>query len=259
MKVQLTWKKEKMDELSHRLENIIFQRQESGILHNSFLWFEGIFEAVCSGEEERVQKVIEQEIRLEGEAGVLAKERVRSLKNLVICSVANLSFRIIREQILDAEMAYSISDACIQMVEETKGEEEIFEIAAASCLIFCRYVKCKNLGYHPLVRQAKEYVFKHFHEKIVIEQMAEQIGTSATYLGIVFKKSEGITLHEFIVQEKIERAKNLLRYSEYELMTIAQYLGFASQSHFGTAFKKYTGYTPSAYRSLNNHLYRSKL
>ena len=234
MKVQLKWNQDKMDELSHRLEKILFQRQESGILHNTALWSEGIFEAVCSGDED-------------------------SLRDLVICSVATVTAHIIREGILDSEMAYSISDACIQMVEDTRREEELFEVAGAFCLTLCRHVKKWKSEYHPLVRQTKEYVFKHFHEKIVIEDMAAQLGVSASYLGLIFRKSEGMTLHQFIVREKVERGKNLLRYSDYDLHTISQYLGFASQSHFGREFKKYTGDTPAAYRARKNQLYRDYL
>lgn len=259
MKVQLKWNEDKMDELSHRLEKILFQRQESGILHNTALWSEGIFEAVCSGDEDRVRELMEQEIRLEGEAGILARDPFRSLRDLVICSVATVTAHIIREGILDSEMAYSISDACIQMVEDTRREEELFEVAGAFCLTLCRHVKKWKSEYHPLVRQTKEYVFKHFHEKIVIEDMAAQLGVSASYLGLIFRKSEGMTLHQFIVREKVERGKNLLRYSDYDLHTISQYLGFASQSHFGREFKKYTGDTPAAYRARKNQLYRDYL
>ena len=121
MKVQLKWNQDKMDELSHRLEKILFQRQESGILHNTALWSEGIFEAVCSGDEDRVRELMEQEIRLEGEAGILARDPFRSLRDLVICSVATVTAHIIREGILDSEMAYSISDACIQMGRTPAG------------------------------------------------------------------------------------------------------------------------------------------
>lgn len=259
MRVALKWNQAKMDELSHRLEKVLFQRQEAGILHNTSLWADDIFEAIVSGEESQVQEFMEQEIHLHGEVGILARDQLRNMKNLMICSVANLTFRIIQEQVLDSEMAYSISDACIQMVEDTRLETEIFEVAAAFCLTLCRYVKKRNSEYHPLVRQAKEYVFKHFHEKIVIEEMAEHLQTSSTYLGMIFRKSEGMTLHRFIMREKIERGKNLLRYSDYDIYTISHYLGFASQSHFGKEFKKYTGHTPADYRSLKYRLYREKI
>lgn len=248
-----------MNELSYRLEKVLFQRQEEGILHNTSLWADDIFEAIASGDEHRVQNFLEHEISLNGEVGVLARDQLRNTKNLVICSVASATFRMIQEQILDSEMAYSISETCIQMVEDTKSEEEIFEVAAAFCLTLCRHVNKQNSMYHPLVRQAKEYVFKHFHEKIIIEEMAKQLKTSSTYLGMIFRKSEGMTLHQFIMQEKVNRGKNLLRYSDYDIHTISQYLGFASQSHFGKEFKKYTGYTPAGYRALKNRLYRDNM
>lgn len=259
MRVQLKWNQTKMNELSHRLEKVLFTRQEAGILHNSYLWSENIFEAVASGDESRVQGLFGEEISLEGEAGVLARDQLRSVKNLMICSVASLISRITREEVLDSEIAYSISDACIQLVEDTQREEEIFEVAAAFCLTLCRYVKKRNQEYHPLARQAKEYIFKHFHEKIVIEEMAEQLGTSSSYLGKIFRKSEDMTLHQFIMAEKIERGKNLLRYSDYDIHTISQYLGFSSQSHFGREFKKIVGCTPALYRNLKNQMYRENM
>lgn len=259
MKIQLLWNEKKMNELSHRLEKVIFWRQESGMLHNSVLWADEIFEAICSGDERNVQKLMERELTFEGEAGVLARNELRNFKNLLICSVAHLTFRIIQKQMLDSEMSYSISDACIQMVEDAKDEEELMEIASAFCLTFCRYVQKGAVGYHPLVGQAKEYIFRHFHEKIVVGQMAEQLGVSASYLGQVFRQNEGITLHEFIGREKVERAKNLLRYSDYGLDTISQYLGYSSQSHFGREFKKYTGDTPAVYRNRYSQLYRKKI
>ena len=57
-----------------------------------------------------------------------------------------------------------------------------------------------------------------------------------------------MTLTDFILGEKIEEAKRLLRYSDKSLTLIADYLGFSSQSHFTRIFKKYRGQTPREYR-----------
>lgn len=259
MEIQLKWNQKKMDELSSRLEKILFQRQEEGALHNTPIWNEDLVETILSGDEFRVRRFMEQKIRLEGEVGYFTGDSLRNFKNLIICSVSSISNKILREGDVDAEMVYSISDACIQMVEEAKKEEELLEVAAAYCLTLCRHIKKSGVDYHPLVRQVKEYVFKHFHEKIVIGELAKQLGTTPSYLGMLFRKSENMTLHQFIMYEKVERGKNLLRYSDYDLQEISQYLGFASQSHFGREFKKYTGYTPADYRLKKNQLYRKKL
>lgn len=142
---------------------------------------------------------------------------------------------------------------------EAEREDELLEVGAAYCLTLCRYIHKRNSRYHPLVRQAKEYVFKHFHEKIIIDDMAKQLGTSSTYLGRIFRASENMTLHQFIMNEKMERGKNLLRYSDYDLQAISQYLGFASQSHFGKEFKRYTGETPADFRMKKNQNYRKNM
>ncbi|MCR5005683.1 MAG: helix-turn-helix domain-containing protein [Clostridiales bacterium] len=57
-----------------------------------------------------------------------------------------------------------------------------------------------------------------------------------------------MTLKQFIPQEKVEAAKNMLRFSEYPLSEIAHYLGFSSQNYFGAVFLRYTTKTPAQYR-----------
>ena len=53
---------------------------------------------------------------------------------------------------------------------------------------------------------------------------------------------------EIIRKEKIRLAENMLRYSDYEVKEIANYLSFCSQSYFGNIFRKQTGMTPARYR-----------
>ncbi len=54
----------------------------------------------------------------------------------------------------------------------------------------------------------------------------------------------------FVLKEKIEEAKRLLRYTDKSLNAIAAYLGFSSQSHFANTFRKYAGKSPSEFRKL---------
>jgi AraC-like DNA-binding protein len=59
----------------------------------------------------------------------------------------------------------------------------------------------------------------------------------------------GISLSKYIQDLKIEKAKNLLQYSDYSIVDIANYLSFSSQSHFIQVFQKKTGFTPHRYRT----------
>lgn len=88
------------------------------------------------------------------------------------------------------------------------------------------------------------------HDRITVEDLALEADCNPNYLSQLFKQCEGVSISHYILQEKINRAKNLLIYSDYSYIEIATYLGFSSQSHLGTQFKKYTGYTLRQFREI---------
>lgn len=100
-----------------------------------------------------------------------------------------------------------------------------------------------------LIEKAKNFIFQNLHSEIVVGQIGRRIGVSAAYLSSLFRRVEGITIQQYIRREKIRLAENMLRYSEYDVKSIASYLAFCSQSHFGKVFKEETGMTPSKYRN----------
>jgi AraC-like DNA-binding protein len=61
-------------------------------------------------------------------------------------------------------------------------------------------------------------------------------------------KEMGISVSEYIRRKRVEAAENMLRYSDYTLIEISQYLAFSSYSHFAGVFHAYTGLTPKEYR-----------
>ena len=88
----------------------------------------------------------------------------------------------------------------------------------------------------------------HLAEPITAEKIAEELFLSRPYLSRKFKEETGESLTDFILKEKTEEAKRLLRYSDKPLTAIGAYLGFSSASHFSRVFKTYVGSTPSEYR-----------
>ena len=67
----------------------------------------------------------------------------------------------------------------------------------------------------------------------------------------LFSKTEGITIEYFIIQQKIEKVKEYLKYNELTLSEIAYKLGYSSVHHLSKQFKKSTGLTASAFK--NDH------
>lgn len=69
----------------------------------------------------------------------------------------------------------------------------------------------------------------------------------------LFSEVEGITIEKFIINQKIEKVKELLIYDEWSLSEIAFKLGYSSVAHLSAQFKKVTGFNPSAFKKLQDH------
>ena len=93
-----------------------------------------------------------------------------------------------------------------------------------------------------------DYIYSHIHYRITLEELADYLNLSPSYLSKLFKKEVGITISTYITNLKIDKAKNFLQYSEYTVADIANYLAFSSQSHFAETFRAETGKTPLEYR-----------
>ena len=70
-----------------------------------------------------------------------------------------------------------------------------------------------------------------------------------SYLSTKFHSETGTKLNDFILMQKTEEAKRLLRYTERSAADIGYYLAFSSPAHFTRVFKKYTDMTPAEYRT----------
>ena len=107
-----------------------------------------------------------------------------------------------------------------------------------------------RLGKHPskLVTDVANYIQHHLSDSITAEDIAKDLYLSRPYLSRKFIEEAGVSLTDFILKEKTEEAKRLLRYSDKSLTAISNYLGFSSQSHFSRVFKKYTNQAPGEYR-----------
>ena len=117
-------------------------------------------------------------------------------------------------------------------------------------LEFTEQVEKLRRGRHAtkLALDVANYVRHHLSEPISVERMAEAFFLSRPHLSAKFKRETGVTLTDFILNEKTEEAKRLLRYSDKSQAAISSYLGFSSQAHFARTFKKYAGMTPNEYR-----------
>ena len=108
----------------------------------------------------------------------------------------------------------------------------------------------KRHVYSKPVVDAMNFIHYHLHEKLPAQRVAEEVGLSPNYLSQLFKKELGLTVADYVLELRMEAAKNMLRFSSFPYDEIASILAFSSQSHFIQVFKKATGITPKAYRTM---------
>lgn len=99
------------------------------------------------------------------------------------------------------------------------------------------------------LRQALDYIQEHLGEEISLEAIAKHLQMSQYYFSHLFKQSMGVSPYQYVLQQRIERSKQLLKQSQLTVAEIALESGFASQTHLLKHFRKFTGMSPTKYRS----------
>ena len=98
------------------------------------------------------------------------------------------------------------------------------------------------------VQRALAYIDAHLGERLTLAEIANELKLSPYHFAHVFKRLIGIAPHQYVMQQRLERAKRLLAHTNLSIAAIAVELGYASQSHFSEAFHHATGVTPLTYR-----------
>lgn len=100
------------------------------------------------------------------------------------------------------------------------------------------------------LRRVLDYVETKISEGLSLADLAAAAGLSRMYFAAQFRAATGCRPHEFVLRRRIARAQELLTGSELPLVEVALSVGFQTQAHFTTVFKKMTGETPRRWRDL---------
>ena len=98
------------------------------------------------------------------------------------------------------------------------------------------------------LRPAIEFINENLDKDLKLAEIATVAGISQYYFARMFKKQMGVAPHQYVLQQRIERAKQLLATRQLSIAQVAEQVGFSNQSHFTAQFRKTTGTTPKGYR-----------
>ncbi len=97
--------------------------------------------------------------------------------------------------------------------------------------------------------QVLEYINEHLSQDIKLADLAAMLGMSQFHFSHLFKQSIGTPPYQYLLQQRVERAKQLLKQSDAQVVDIALECGFNSHSHLSKQFRQLVGMTPTAYRA----------
>ena len=133
------------------------------------------------------------------------------------------------------------------------GKEEVENVVSSSAM--------KDVGQRPgmvnpegdqsatkIVRDALNYIKKHYNENISLTDVAEHVNVNKSYLCDVFKKEQKVTILQYMTNLRIEKAKELLLHTDMKMYEISVEVGYNDYTYFSQIFKRNTGSTLSEFR-----------
>jgi AraC family transcriptional regulator len=98
------------------------------------------------------------------------------------------------------------------------------------------------------LRRIRELVHAKMEDELSLDEMAQSVGLSTAHFARMFRKSTGKTPHQFVLRQRLERAKAMLRAPDARVLDVAVACGFKTQQHFAQVFRDVWGVSPTEYR-----------
>ncbi len=173
------------------------------------------------------------------------------------CSLKNTLFKNINQPIKTLLNAYpyrfykatNYKHYIGREYEHYDGQEKDKVIAILhnifNCILVDLFDSLKYSTQNQHVLNTLKFINKHINEPLTLDSVCRKIHLSKEYTARVFKREIGITVTQYINQQKLDIAKNILINDELDLQTVAKKVGFENYNYFSRIFKKYFGITPT--------------
>lgn len=215
--------------------------------HHTYQEERRITDAVSEG---RTEDAVRFSMAMDDSVGEVAAGYLEQTRKTAIISITVCTRAAMRGGISPTE-AYQISDFYMQKLDQCTDEASMTACRNEAIRTLTDRVRLKKeqKARSTYVEACCDYIGKHYREKIYLDDLAKKMGISPTYLSRLFSKEVGVTIQDYVVGVRVERAANLLTYSSSSIAEIGDYVNFPSQSYFGKVFKKYKSMTPKQYRN----------
>ena len=231
-------------ETINRDENSIFMERETGVIHSAFNREYELFECIKAGNPSLVRQKARAYLDEGITMGFLSRDNLKQYRYWAISTIAvAVHYAILGG--MDETDAFNLSDEYIRYIDSAGSPETIvnYLLEKAEDLTYGVFNSKANLAFSPAVRRCIHYIHVHLYEKITTDTLASECRLSRSYLSVLFKREMGITIHDYVLREKLE-ASRVMMSEGLPLSEVAYRLSFCSETHFIGAYKKMFGVTP---------------
>lgn len=180
------------------------------------------------------------------------KDTVRKNKNNALVLLTLCSRSCIHGG-LHPSAAFDLHEYYAFLLEECRTTGEVIKFCKDMVYDFMSQVRHAKTdsSISPPIQNICYYIQKHLAEPLCMKDLAKLTGYTEYYFSHKFQKETGVTVKDYILNEKISQAKLLLTDSSQSIQEISDALGFCNRSYFSTCFMKKVGVPPSQYKLLN--------
>lgn len=196
----------------------------------------------------------------EGLKDKMLEEMIRYLNNLVNTSYLNaeilhqfqqdflqMVYTTLKQKCISAHQLLSNSDANVLLDRPIRSVSELILWISQITESVISYINEMQKS-ESVIESSKRFITTHLEQEFTCEDIANHVYLNSDYLTRIFKKETGLTLNEYIINERISLAKKLLLKTEMSINSIATQLGYANPAQFSKIFKKYTQTNPMDFR-----------
>ncbi len=211
------------------------------------------FHMIRNGETEKLMNSLDIRLDRSGYQRKIGKDRDKELEYMAVSLVNTFMIAAILGGAFPQEANW-ITDRQLQKIADCGDIARADGIIQESAYLFCetvRTTRSEDTG-NVHVEKARRFIQTHLTQDISIDDIAEAAGISRYHLSRLFRENTGRTIVEYLRDERIDAAKELLVLTDNSIAEIAQLLRFCDQSYFIAVFRKSTGMTPNTYRKANS-------
>ncbi len=178
---------------------------------------------------------------------IVSKGTLRSTKNKVISVISRYSFIAINEG-LDYMNVMKESDEFISRIESYDNVKSCILLLKESTIHFTTLIhEFKNEDYSKYTKYVVKKIKSEYNQNLTLAGLALELNISSSHLSRVLSNETKLSFNDLLNSERIEQAKEFLKYPGNNIAAVAHLCGFTYQNHFTQVFKKHTGITPSEY------------